>query len=179
MARDKICGIYKITNIINGKCYIGQSVDIYRRLAEHKSSTYRKDYADKTLYKAISKYGIENFIFEIIEECDIESLNDRENYWMSECNSIKNGYNQVKAGLNKFVLVTNPKKNETYVINGLYTIKNDNKIIFKDIYDIADENFENMTETELDTIQDGYETMFNDFCDGYRDFESWAECNLI
>ena len=179
MALNKLCGIYKITNTVNGKCYIGQSNDIHRRFSEHKSLNYRKEYPDKILYKAISKYGIDKFIFEVIEECEETNLNDRENYWMSELNSIKNGYNQIKAGYNKFVLATNPKRNEVYHINGVCVIKNSDRVIFRDRFDIADESFENMTETELDTIQDGYETMFNDFCDGYRDFESWAECNLI
>ena len=43
MAREKICGIYKIENLVNGKVYIGQSVDIYKRWIEHKREPFVKD----------------------------------------------------------------------------------------------------------------------------------------
>ena len=61
-------GIYKITNLINNKIYIGQSVDIKKRWATHKRQAFikGKEY-DKYLYRAIRKYGIDNFSFEIIE----------------------------------------------------------------------------------------------------------------
>ena len=63
-------GIYKITNKENGKSYIGQSIHIERRWEEHclPSST-------SLISKAIQKYGKTNFIFEIIEECQIDDLN--------------------------------------------------------------------------------------------------------
>ena len=82
-------GIYKITNLINGKCYIGQSVHIERRFSEHcrPSST-------SVIAKAIQKYGKENFSFKVLEECDLESLNYKEQYWIKHFNSlIPNGYN--------------------------------------------------------------------------------------
>lgn len=68
------CGIYKFTNLINGKIYIGQSVDIDRRLKEHK----RRD--EQRIDKAIKKYGFENFNFEIIELCSPDKLDELENY---------------------------------------------------------------------------------------------------
>jgi len=71
-------GIYKITNTINQKSYIGQSNYIERRFAQHKSPYEQTRFADKPLYKAFKKYGIENFSFEIIEECPVEKLNKRE-----------------------------------------------------------------------------------------------------
>lgn len=66
-------GIYKITNNINGKVYIGQSIDINKRWKEHKyrSQIPNKEY-DKYLYRAFRKYGLENFTFEILEECTYE-----------------------------------------------------------------------------------------------------------
>lgn len=83
-------GIYKITNKINGKSYIGQSNNIERRFQEHqtKGSTSRIP-----LDIAIKKYGKENFSYEIIEECDISKLNEREAYWIQQYDSIINGYN--------------------------------------------------------------------------------------
>lgn len=73
------CGIYKITNLVNNKVYIGQSVDIERRWRDH-----RKVYetGNSLVYKAFRKYGLENFSFEIIEQCPQDELNDKEYYWI-------------------------------------------------------------------------------------------------
>jgi group I intron endonuclease len=68
----KMTGIYKITNLINGKSYIGQSLHIERRFLQHKSPYERERYSNKPLYKAFEKYGIENFDFSIIEECSAD-----------------------------------------------------------------------------------------------------------
>ena len=73
-------GIYKITNLINNKTYIGQSNCIERRFAQHKSPYEQNRNYEKSLYKAIKKYGINNFSFDIIEECPEEDLNNRELY---------------------------------------------------------------------------------------------------
>ena len=73
-------GIYKIQNLINGKIYIGQSVHIQARFNQHKNEA--KNGNTRPLYNAIRKYGIENFSFEIIEECSKEMLNEREIYWI-------------------------------------------------------------------------------------------------
>jgi len=70
------CGIYKITNIINNHAYIGESINIERRWNEHKRMLYHS-----SLYDAFKKYGLENFTFEIIEECDRSRLNEQEDYW--------------------------------------------------------------------------------------------------
>ena len=71
-------GIYKITNKITGHSYIGQSVNIQHRLAKHRN--YDQDVAHYPLYKAIAKYGIDNFTIEVIEECTIDELDNREIY---------------------------------------------------------------------------------------------------
>lgn len=92
------CGIYKITNIINNHCYIGQSVDIKRRLSEHLLQRYKA-----TIYYAFDKYGIDNFTFEIIELCPKESLNEREKYWIAFYDSYNNGYNMTQGGEGNFM----------------------------------------------------------------------------
>ena len=93
-------GIYKITNKINDNCYIGLSVDIERRWKAHKQR-YRdsgnKEY-DKVLYKAFRKYGIENFDFSILEECDFSVLREREKYWIKFYDSYNHGYNSTEGG---------------------------------------------------------------------------------
>ena len=95
--KEKICGIYKITNIINNKCYIGQSVDIENRWKAHLRAVEHPKYA---IHKAIKKYGITNFSFEIIELCDKENLNKLEQKWIQYFDAYNNGYNETIGGDN-------------------------------------------------------------------------------
>ena len=72
--------IYKITNKINGKCYIGQTSDsIEHRWKEHIYDSNRKnrDCYNYPLYRAFRKYGTENFFIEEIEKCDLKNLGKR------------------------------------------------------------------------------------------------------
>lgn len=89
--------IYKITNNINGKVYVGQTVrTLEERRAEHKR------HAKIVVGKAIRKYGIENFTFVVVEEASsIEELNELEIKWIAHYNCIiPNGYNQCYGGEN-------------------------------------------------------------------------------
>lgn len=88
-------GIYKITNKLNGKMYIGQSNNIKRRFWEHQS---RGAASRIPVDAAIEKYGVKNFQFDIIEECPLEKLNEQETYWIKYFNSIENGYNLSEGG---------------------------------------------------------------------------------
>lgn len=87
---DKLTGIYKITNP-RGKIYIGQSIDIKTRwktyYGMHKGSMGRK------LYNSLKKYGPNNHIFEIIEQCDVNELILRETYYKKLYNSVVTGLN--------------------------------------------------------------------------------------
>lgn len=98
-------GIYKLTNKINGKCYIGQSVDIKKRLENHmclNGAKYPGQVAyNYPLYRAMRKYGRENFESEVLENCEVEDLAERELHYIKKYNSVKNGYNQT-------YLTTNP-----------------------------------------------------------------------
>lgn len=93
-------GIYKIENLINGKIYIGQSIHIERRWSEHK-----RNLKNHPLYNDLFKYGIENFSFDVLEECSIEQLNILEEKYIEKYNSVNpNGYNLlVKSGGNHTV----------------------------------------------------------------------------
>lgn len=93
-------GIYKITNSINGKVYVGQAVDIKRRWQEHNSHSFSPTHSsyNHTIHRAIRKYGIENFIFEVLEECSETLLNEKEIYWIAKLNSKQNGYNMTDGG---------------------------------------------------------------------------------
>lgn len=84
-------GIYKITNQCNGMSYIGQSINIQRRWAEHRRKMNIKN---TLLYQAMREFGIDNFSFEVIEECELINLNDKEKYYIDKYNTMNpNGYN--------------------------------------------------------------------------------------
>lgn len=97
--KQQDCGIYKITNLINGKVYIGQSCHIKQRWQEHKRISRRKNSTQK-LYIAFNEYGLENFLFEIIELCPKEELLKREEYYINFYQSSldEKGYNMKKKG---------------------------------------------------------------------------------
>ena len=94
-------GIYKITSP-NGKIYIGQSVNIKRRWNQHK---YQK--LDTILSRSFKKYGVDNDTFEILCECEISELNEKERYYQDYYNAI--GLN----GLNSKLTQTNDKSGYT------------------------------------------------------------------
>ena len=109
------CGIYKITNNINNNSYIGQSINIENRWIHHKN--YPKENGHYPLYLAFEKYGIENFSFEIIEECKPEELNEKEIYWIKYYNTFNQGYNQTEGGqgaANLNIKLSNEDVNEIY-----------------------------------------------------------------
>lgn len=84
--------IYKITNLINTKVYIGQTNDFQRRKREHSHMMYNSSCSqNKALYKAIQKYGWNNFSMEIIEDY-CENYNEREQYWIQYYQSDKREY---------------------------------------------------------------------------------------
>lgn len=98
--KEVITGIYKITNKKNGKAYVGQAIDIYKRWRKHKTSPFNKNSNsyNLTIACALRKHGIENFIFEIIEKCPIEELDEREIYWIEYYDTYHNGYNETLGG---------------------------------------------------------------------------------
>lgn len=108
--------IYKITNKINKKIYIGQTVrPLKRRWSEHCKSAFKKD-GNSTLYRAMNKYGIENFKITIISTCEnMEQMNHREKYYIKLFNTLSpNGYNLMSGGksggfASKEVVETNRK----------------------------------------------------------------------
>ena len=91
-------GIYKITNIITDECYIGQAVDVYKRWNEHCKCGLGIDTPPgNKLYKAIQEYGLENFTFELIEECSNSELNEKEKYFIELYQADTYGYNGNKG----------------------------------------------------------------------------------
>lgn len=91
--------IYKITNDINDKVYIGKTLSsIENRFKEHKQESQRESEQIRPLYRAMNKYGNEHFHIEEVEECPLEILSEREKYWIKYFSSYKNGYNATMGG---------------------------------------------------------------------------------
>lgn len=132
-------GIYKYTNNLNGLVYIGQAKNLQRRKYAH-SSAYKNPSASEynnQLHTAMRKYGIENFTFEVVEQCKIEELNEREKYWIAFYNSYKKGYNGTEGG--DILSVDNSgeangraymTEEEVFYIRECYN----NHICFRDVY---------------------------------------------
>lgn len=128
-------GIYKITNLKNGKIYIGQSNDIERRFSEH---CYKGESSRIPLDKVIKELGKNNFTCEVIEECPIEKLNERETYWIVYYNSMENGYNKNLGGNSNLIGENNPNvkltEKEIYFIRQCYAQHKKQKDIYNNYF---------------------------------------------
>lgn len=109
--------IYKATDKVTGKSYIGQTVDFQRR--QHDHYTCKEKYAFGTEYQKRPQ----DFVWEILEECPYEKLNEREIYWIAYYDSYNNGYNMTQGGENADGLLewqaANPDKVLANAMNGL------------------------------------------------------------
>lgn len=85
-------GIYTIKNIINNKIYVGSSVNIKSRIYKHQYLLRKNIHTNQALQALCNKYGINNFEFEVLEECDEEFILSQENYWCNMLSSYNNKY---------------------------------------------------------------------------------------
>lgn len=93
LGKEPKTGIYKITNIDSGRCYVGQSAEISTRWLSHIKRGLGAEKATKNkLYPEMLKLGPENFTFEIIEECSRADLDAREDYWQEHFGAMEFGY---------------------------------------------------------------------------------------
>ena len=102
--------IYKVTNKVNGKIYIGQTVrTLEQRKWQHLNAA--KHGCKTHFYNAIRKYGEDNFVFEVIDEASsIQELNALERYYIAKFNCIKEGYNMVDGGNNNVMFLDKVKQ---------------------------------------------------------------------
>jgi len=117
---NAIIGIYKITNP-KGKVYIGQSVDIEKRWKMHKG-LYESHESSK-LKRSLVKYGVSEHLFEIIEECPVDQIYEREIHWIKFYNAVGDGLNILEGG--QGVKMTDEIKNKI-------SDKKKNHICYKD-----------------------------------------------
>lgn len=102
MRKNIITGIYCIENIVTKKKYIGQSVSIYDRWSKHKSELNHGIHDNDYMQKAWDKYGEDNFIFSVLEICEIQELDEKEKYYIDLFDALNRdcGYNLKTGGQN-------------------------------------------------------------------------------
>lgn len=95
----RVPAIYRITNLVNGKIYVGQTVDFYNRYHKHKNSVRDNSAGGRAIVAAFRKYGFEKFKFEILESPAIGELTEREQFWIDSLCACKKeiGYNLAPA----------------------------------------------------------------------------------
>lgn len=86
-------GIYKITNLVNGKLYIGQAVNLRKRKATHLATLRKGRHRNKRLQASFNKHGEQAFSFSAVEYCELGELIAREQYWIDQLDVVANGYN--------------------------------------------------------------------------------------
>lgn len=153
------CGIYKITNLINGHSYIGQSVNIEQRWSREKYIAFtptEKGY-EMTISEAFRKYGLKNFAFEILEECSISELNEKEQYYIKKYDTYKNGYNSTLGGqtISEFFR----KKIPEQIINKVYDLLINSTLSQKEIaelFEISQNTVSNINQGKV-YRQDGFD----------------------
>jgi group I intron endonuclease len=116
--------IYLISNDVNNKLYVGQTVQTLKKRFNGHCCYSKSDRSNNSLIKrAIHKYGKEHFKIELIEECEIDKLNEREIHWINKFDSYNNGYNLTLGGqesnyfsLHRVEDSIDTKKFEQYII---------------------------------------------------------------
>lgn len=96
-----VSGIYKITNQLNGICYIGQAVDVAKRWKDHAKCGLGIDApASNKMYAAMQQDGLENFTWELLEKCTTNELNEKEKFYIELYQAKEYGYNSTKGNKN-------------------------------------------------------------------------------
>lgn len=143
-------GIYMITNKINNQAYIGLAKDIEDRWQVHKYRAFANTKGNheyhKALYQAFRKYGLDNFEFKILEECEESELKEREIFYISLYDTYINGYNETPGGdgvLNNqgerhpHTKLTNE---DVYYIREQYALHKEQKEIYKEFSHLIGES---------------------------------------
>lgn len=127
-------GIYKYENKLNHQVYIGQSINIEKRYAQHLYDAKYRPERGTGIDKAIHKYGIENFDFSIIEECTQEELDEKEQKWIEFYDSYHNGYN-CSIGGKSLRGEDHPRailtEEEVWIIREMYKMKIPRREVYK------------------------------------------------
>ena len=91
---EKISGVYRITNAVTNDFYIGSSKDVKKRWNEHKCPSKWNEYPNRPMFLDMLKYGVDKFVFEVIEEAEESFLKETEQYFIE---TLKPTYNNINA----------------------------------------------------------------------------------
>ncbi len=125
-------GIYKITNEVTGKFYVGSSKDIDQRIAEHKMMLNNNKHVNVILQRSWNKHGCEKFSFTVLEECEPEQCIEREQYYLDLLQPFKSvGYNIGKKAYGGDNFTNNPNKEDMREKNRLLSLGENNAMFGK------------------------------------------------
>lgn len=173
-------GIYKITNIVTNKCYIGQSIDMEKRWKSHISMLNRNKHHSIKLQSSWNKHGEKSFIFDIVEECEITELNNHEKFYIEKYYAKDSGYNM--DGDYEFYKILNKTENtfdlENFILKWDYliSIKDENVPSFyfwKLHFDLSTAKTLKKSEKILDMIKSIYSELIE------KDYDSIYKLNYI
>jgi hypothetical protein len=107
----KICCVYKLENLINGKVYVGQTQNFKQRKMAHRHMM-SQGHSNRWIKADVEQYGMENFSMSILEECSPDELDEKEVYWIDKLNSYQRdyGYNNSMGGKNHVVMSEQSKR---------------------------------------------------------------------
>ena len=131
-------GVYKITNEVTGKFYIGSSKDIDARFERHKTLLRTNNHVNTILQRSWNKYGPDKFTFAILEECSIEKCIEREQHYLDTLQPFKSiGYNITKQAGGGDNFTNNPNKEEMREKNRMLSMGENNSMFGKHHTDSA------------------------------------------
>lgn len=144
-------GIYCIENLINGKKYIGQSKNIAQRRSEHRRSLVGGYHYNEHMQRSFNKYGIESFSFTVVKLCRAEDLDNLEEFYIKEYNTLDKtvGYNRSKGGHKPLLSEASKRKISETRIRRI----RDGRIVLGG-YKFTDTQRERMSESRLRFIED-------------------------
>lgn len=90
---ETITGIYAIVNLISGKHYVGQAINVYKRWSVHLAELGKGHHHSKHLQRSWDKNGAALFYWVVLVECPEDELDDREQFWMDRLNAVSGGFN--------------------------------------------------------------------------------------